>query len=372
MTKIQLYVLDDDTVYADRLAAFVRTSEFAERLQVKLFTKLDYVIELMENPQLDGILLLSEVYYPQLTNTHASLCKIILSETITNSQEAEVKVPFLYRFQSLQQLLSRLIAFYWEKLMVTSTPGHKGTQILSIYGSVGSNGKTITAVHLAKQLSFRGERVFYLSLESISSASAWMQGDSTRFSQILYYLRSTPELLAPKLELLKSHDPRLRVDYMTPRDLIREMQEMTGEDVRIFIEALVHLNQYDYIIIDMEAAVHPRIVKALELSDHIFWIVLDDLNDVFKTQALLKQIGNLHKVHLIVNKYTGKLANDFTGLNNPVKGYLPYIPEWKIIHTAEQIWQSVLFSEQVYEIFTACTSRKSTALDLDTKGAAAS
>ena len=31
MNKIQLYVLDDNIVYAERLAAFIRSSEFAER-----------------------------------------------------------------------------------------------------------------------------------------------------------------------------------------------------------------------------------------------------------------------------------------------------------------------------------------------------
>ena len=60
----------------------------------------------------------------------------------------------------------------------------------------------------------------------------WLQGDLGRFSQLLYYMKSTPDLLGTEAELLKSHDSRLRIDYLTPKDQIREMQEMNGENVR--------------------------------------------------------------------------------------------------------------------------------------------
>ncbi|MCY9692969.1 nucleotide-binding protein [Paenibacillus alginolyticus] len=353
MSKIQLYVLDDDFLYAERLAAFIRSSEFAERIQVKLFSKLELVIDFFENQQLEGVLLLSEAYFPLLMNRSTSLFKMILSETIANSKEAETKIPFLYRFQSLNQLISRLLAFYTEKHRFDAVPGTKRTKVLSVYSSSGNSGKTMTAIHLAKQLSFRGDQVFYLSLELVSSASQWLQGDLGRFSQLLYYMKSSPDLLGPKLQLLKSHDSWLRLDYLTPKDQIREMQEMSGEHVRLLIESLISLNEYDYIIVDLEASVHPRIVKSLDVSDHIIWIVRDDLNDLFKTEALTKQMGSLQNVHFVINKYTGKQTNDFSGLGKDITYKLPYIPEWKVLSTPEQIWQSGLFSEQTYEMFTA-------------------
>lgn len=353
MTKIQLYVLDDNIVYAERLADFIRSSEFAERMQVKLFSKIELVLEVLEKQQSEGILLLSETFYPHLINQSTSLCKMILSETIVSSKDAETKLPFLYRFQSLHQLLSRLLAFYAEKQSYDVGHGSKRTRVLSVYGSSGNSGKSMTAVHLAKQLTFRGEHVFYLSLESVSSAALWLQGDSGRFSQLLYYLRSTPELLGPKLQLLKSHDARLRIDYLAPQDQIREMQEMNGENVRHLIDSLISLNEYDYIIVDLEASVHPRIVKCLDLSDHIIWIVRDDLNDLYKTRVLYKQVGILPNVHFVLNKYTGKQENDFSTLGKEITYKLPYIPEWKMFSAPEQMWQSSLFSEQTYDMFTA-------------------
>ncbi|UJF35956.1 nucleotide-binding protein [Paenibacillus hexagrammi] len=298
--------------------------------------------------------MISEAYYSLVKHVDDEWCWVVLSETISTTCEAGTAIPFLYRYQGLQQLLTRLLAFYGEKQRThTSMRMNKRTEVYSVYSSVGGSGKTVTAIHLARQLAYRGHRVFYVSLESVSSASAMLQGAASKFSQLLYYAKSTPELLIPRIELLKSRDPRLGFDYLTPHDQIREMQEMKGEDVRILVEALLTSEQYDYLILDLESSLHPRIVKALELSDEVFWIVLDDLPHLFKTRAFQQQIGALRQVHFVLNKFTGKYMNDLASLEDEVAGKLPYIPDWKAVYESEQVWQSALFSEQVYEVFTS-------------------
>ncbi|OPH47235.1 hypothetical protein BC351_12085 [Paenibacillus ferrarius] len=358
MNKIQLYVLDDDNLYAERLAAFVRSSEFAERLQVKLFSKWEYILEVIEHQPVEGILLFSETFYPLLLNQSTSLFKMVLSETIANSKEAETKIPFLYRFQSLSQLLSRLHAFYAEKNHYDKGIGMKRTKVFSIFSSSGNSGKTMTALHLAKQLSFRGQQVFYLSLELVSAASQWLQGDRNRFSQILYYLKSSPDLLGPKLQLLKSHDARWRLDHLCPDDQIREMQEMSGEHIRLLLDTIIAQNEYDFIIVDLEATLHPRIVKCIESSDHIIWLLRDDVTDLFKTQILHKQLGFKPNIHFVLNKFTGILTNDFSVLGKELAFKLPYIPDWKTVSSPAQMWQSAVFSEQTYDMFAATCGGK--------------
>lgn len=351
MTKIQLYILDENEEYAQWLGAFIRSSEFAERIQVKLFSQPELIVE--SSPHAEGVLLMSEAFYSHLLNWNPSLRKIILSETIANSMDTETKVPFLYRFQSMPSLLTRLEAYYAEMLNYTRHQAFSKTRVISLYSSSGSSGKTLTAIHLAKQLAFRGKRVFYLSLESVSGAALWLQGESGRFSQLIYYMKSTPDFLGSKLQLLKSHDPLLRFDYISPNDHIREMQEMKGEQTEQLINALISLNIYDYIIVDLESSVHPRIMKVLDVSDHIIWLLRDDLHDVYKAAALYKQTGTLPSVHFVMNKYTGVQQNDFSGLCKEIMYRLPYIPEWKHISHSQQVWQSVLFSEQTYEMISA-------------------
>ncbi|WP_217582188.1 hypothetical protein, partial [Lysinibacillus sp. GbtcB16] len=89
-------------------------------------------------------------------------------------------------------------------------------------------------------------------------------------------------------------------------------------------QALLSLNTYDYILVDLESSVHPRVVKVLELSDILIWLVRDDLNDVYKTLALYGQTGALDNVHFVMNKFTGVQENDFSGLRKEISYRLPY------------------------------------------------
>ncbi len=227
------------------------------------------------------------------------------------------------------------------------------TRVISIYSSSCNSGKSITAVHMAKQLAFRGERVLYLSLETVSTASQWLQGESGRLSQLLYYLKVAPESIGPKLALLKSHDSTRRFDYLTPHEQMREMQEMSGDHVKHLIASIVGLSVYDTLIVDLESSIHPRIVKSLELSDTIIWLIRDDWNDAFKTKSLFKQISANPNIHFVMTSYRGSQANSFEFLGKNMTFKLPYIPEWKAMSSAEQVWKSDIFSEQVYGMLKA-------------------
>lgn len=354
MRKLDLYVLDDDVAYAERLAVFIRSTDFAEILQVKLFTQSDVLVHILEELHLTGILLLSDSFYPLFQHHPTPLVKICLSANIKNSNTSETMIPFVFRFQPLHQLLTRAQAIYTEAIQFDRrTSNANKTRVLSVYSSSGHCGKSVTAVHLAKQLAFRGERVMYVSLETVSVASQWLEGETCRLSQLIYYLKVSPGLFGPKLELLKSHDPKLRFDYLTPHEQMREMQEMSGEDVRQLVSSIRDLAVYDTLILDLEATVHPRIVKCLELSDAILWLVRDDWNDAFKTQFLYKQMNAYASIHFIMTCYRGSQSNKYEFIGKNMTYRLPYIPEWKGVSTPDQVWQSELFSEQVYAMFKA-------------------
>ncbi|MDR6549689.1 hypothetical protein [Paenibacillus qinlingensis] len=352
MNKLQLYVLDDDTSYAERLVLFIRSTDAATQLQVKLFTHPDVLLQELYKPNLTGVLLLSETYYPLLQHHRTPLYKMFLSANIMNSNGAGKVLPFLFRFQPLYQLISRIQALFAEGIQFDyrHSTGVNRTRVISLYSSSGYSGKSVTAVHLAKQLAFRGERVFYLSLETISAASQWLQGESVGLSQLLYYLKSSPEQFKSKLALLKSHDTKLRFDYLIPKEQMREMHEMSGDIVRQLITSIVELSVYDTLIIDLESSVHPRIVTSLEMSDEIIWLVKDDCNDAFKTESLYAQMRHFQPIHFVMACYRGSQTNSYDFLGKEMSYRLPYIPEWKVINRPEQIWHSELFSEQVYEM----------------------
>ncbi|MBP1995238.1 AAA family ATPase [Paenibacillus eucommiae] len=353
MGKLQLLLLDEDSHYAERFAAFVRTSEYGDKLQIKLFTKCEYVYNQLETAVTPSILLVSDHFKNDFLSVKDNVFVISLSSSLSGGQGlVTTDVPRVYRYQPLQQLLSLMLAFYKERNDAFQAYSNKGTKVLSLYSALGNSGKTVSAIHLAKELAFRGKRVFYLSLESPSSVSQVLRGtDPQHFSQILYYTKSAPALLEAKLELIKKNDPRLGFDFLSPCHHPREALEMKADHIQLLIEALIELNSYDYIVLDLEASLHARILRALALCDHIFWIVLDDLNCLYKTTEIRKALGLSNKVHYILNKYTGSAYNDFQSADIIFKGFLPYIPVWKTVHSAEQILSASIFSEQVYGIF---------------------
>jgi cellulose biosynthesis protein BcsQ len=354
MAKIQLLLLDEDNIYAERLAAFIKSSEYADRLQPKLFTKSEHVDKLLEAISDSCILLASESFLPECVKYKERLCMLYISNILLEDDCSDPDIPSLYRFQPLQQLLSRILDFYQGKHMIHSTPSKRTTQVVSFYSAIGNCGKTLSAVHLARELAFRGKKVLFLSLEAPSFAFQLLQGaDPQHFSRILYLVKSIPEELKNKLGLFIKHDLRLGIDYLSPCHNVREAQEMSAEETRHLIEALVVMNSYDFIMLDLEASLHVRISQALKLSDFTLWLVLDELNCLYKTKAVKKLIGALSNIHYVLNKYTGHISNDFGSADIVFSGYLPYIPEWKTINSLEPFFNGGIFPDQVMQAFEA-------------------
>jgi cellulose biosynthesis protein BcsQ len=354
MAKIQLLLLDEDNFYAERLAAFIKSSEYANRVKPKLFTKTEYVDKLLETMSDSCILLASESFLPECAKYKERLCMMSISNILIEDDCSDPNVPSLYRFQPLQQLLSRILEFYQGKHMIHSAPSKKTTQVVSFYSAIGNCGKTLSAVHLARELAFRGKKVLYLSLEAPSFAFHLLQGaDPQHFSRILYFVKSMPEQLKSKLGLFIKQDSRLGIDYLSPCHHLREAQEMSAEETRVLIEALIVMDSYDYIFLDLEASLHVRISQALKLSDFTLWLVLDELNCLHKTKAVKKLVGALSGIHYALNKYTGHISNDFGSADIVFSGYLPYIPEWKTINSLEPFFTGGIFPDQVMQAFEA-------------------
>jgi hypothetical protein len=231
MVKIQLLLLDEDHFYAERLAAFIKSSEYADRMQPKLFTKTEYVDELLEANSENCILLVSESFLPECEKFKERLCVLSINN---RHDDSEPDVPALYRFQPLQQLLSRILDFYQKNHMIHSKPSKNTTQVVSFYSAVGNNGKTLSAIHLARELAFRGKKVLFLSLEAPSFAFQLLPGaDPQHFSRLLYFVKSIPEQLKNKLGMLIKQDLRLGIDYVSPCHHLREAQEMSAEETRL-------------------------------------------------------------------------------------------------------------------------------------------
>ncbi len=357
MLKLQLYMLDDDLAFIDRFLSFLAQTKLNDKLNIKIFTKYDLFVHHLEKEGYRGVLFISEKFETQWQSgnfPHPVIWLIEYSSNDINLGKDEQRDLRLYRYQPFPQLYTNLLSGILKSDQFNAHSRHTltHTKIITFYSTVGHSGKTLTSLALAKQLSFRGKKVFMLNLEEHSSVNKLMSWPTNQnFSSLLYYVRSSPQIIASKVALFTSHDSITNISYISPSQELRELQEIQHDDITQLIETLVSLDIYDYILIDLPTTLHERTLSALTLSHHIFWIILDDLSCLHKTISLQKEINYSHKAHFIVNKYTGNLYNDYLSAGIHIAGYLPYMPEWKTMHAPTQFSNHSHFEEHVFEVF---------------------
>jgi cellulose biosynthesis protein BcsQ len=184
--------------------------------------------------------------------------------------------------------------------------------------------------------------------------------DSQNFAQFLYYIQVNADSLAGKLEALKQYDPITKVHYMEPITNITDMEEMSGNAAETMLQTLISHGEYEYIIVDLDHSLHDRVIRVLSLSQHIIWLVLDDLNHVHKSATVFRELITRfqktspqwkEKIQYILNKYTGKISNDLAASSIDLSGHLPYVPQWKSVSSIEQLMSENAFHSYLVQWF---------------------
>lgn len=379
--KLTLLVVDEDKNFLDLLLTYVRESPFDKRLLVKVFTQKAVFETFLQTAEPFHILVAKSEMIAGLTIPQKPTCTAVFQDSsleldqIPNSNQVSnqitplISYQWILKFQPFNLMLDQLVAMYMEQNQLSfqavniqrTTDEITNTQIISVYSAVGGSGKTTVAANLAKQLAFLENKVFYLNLELISSISMFPSATGSQsFSQLLYYIHADPEQILARFDRLKKVDPFTKVEYLDPIVQIQEMEEMTAEVVEQLLQMFMQSKAYDFIIIDLESSLNERIVKALSICDEIVWIVLDDMHCLQKTRLLKdelrarnleKSIQWSNKIYYLMNKYTGLMRNDFADAEIHVGGQLPYIPQWKSVHSVEQLMSESIFNRHLNQWF---------------------
>lgn len=360
MSKLELIVADHDKQYLEMISHYVNTSEFADRFVLRTFSDPEALQQFMVSLQ-GGVILLvnSNVIDTEELNLYPGNLLLHLTETNVILEEDGQALRTLYKYQPLNQLLAKVFATYVEsngKYVVERRPD-SSTKIVSLFSAVGSCGKTVTAMNLAKHVALQSKRVFYLNLELLNSTAHYLPtADNQHFSQLLYYLHTDRQKFAARFEALKAHEPRLHIDYFDSNRHMKEIAELTGEGAGQLVEALAELGTYDVIVADLGTDRHDLVLPILRQSDFILWLLADELSCLLKTQQLLRQHGELgagdvqNRTRYVLNKYLGsdmniKLLPDFN-----ISARLPYIPQWKAVADGEQLLSCKTFNDHIQQL----------------------
>ncbi|MFD0682433.1 MULTISPECIES: AAA family ATPase [unclassified Paenibacillus] len=359
MSKMKLVLLEQDSYFIDMISSYIRTSDYAETFTMSVFTTKEQGFSYIGRTQELYILLVNESFMPlpELVFRQQHGCLILLSNT--RVQADIVEYPVLCKYQPLNQLLSHIVSHFNEFTTSRMLKGNRSSEVIAVYSAVGGSGKTLAAVHLARELTYKGMRVFYLNFEQLPSPS-WLKGAGSEsencFSRMLYYGKTDPRVQSAKVERYKRKHHAMGFDFFPGVSDSAEMSEMTELDTESIIKAVLATGRYDCILLDLDSSLYPRTLASLKLSDSVLWLVIDDRIHLEKTMLQIRQFADKEvlsakevsqKLRLVFNKYSGSMKNEVAALEFPVLGYLPYIPEWKAIGTMDVLQARGVFSENL-------------------------
>jgi cellulose biosynthesis protein BcsQ len=352
MRKIRLVIADLNTKYLDLLSDFIMTTEYNEKFTIQTFSQQESFDKYRTEPRDTDLLLVdTELLSDMLPAIDTSRIFVLADHDSTRNSLIHIN-----KYQPLNQLLDRILSIYFAKEGIEQNPiiGSKKTKTISVFSAIGFCGKTTLSLNLCKILSEQGHKVFYLNLEYMSSPV--IQGDNDNaFSKLLYHIKNkTLEQVEMQLEVLKQHNQTLRFDYVPAPRMAQEMLDMNRQDSNMIIDVIVKSGQYDYLVIDLEASLQERILGALQKSDVVYWLLIDDINCLFKTQRLIEELQLIYnntnlqpKVSYVLNKSLNQRFNDIQSFGINIQGSLPYIPEWKAVYNLQQFYSSMEFLRAV-------------------------
>lgn len=362
MPRLDLAVMDEDEEYAQMLAAFVRSEEYAGQFSLTCFSRIEaFRQHLHQAERGHALYLLHESLLEQFDASLIPGKLVLLSENIQADEGGAVNAVFKY--QPLNQFFAKIASLCAESGGTPGTVEAAGgrCRVVAVYSAAGGAGKTTVALNLAQLLALQNRSVFMLNLELSSSLPSFLpSGERDCFAELLYCVRSRPQQLAVKIEQLKSYDSSTKLSYFQPPANMQELLEMSAEDVRRIVNCLAGSEAYDAIVIDLESTLHERILGALDVCDRICWIVLDDALCIRKSSSVWNEVrrrdrrerGSIGaKTCFLLNKYTGSLHHSFDDFH--LRAHLPYIPEWKSASSGEQLLSSHVFNEKLAEIAAA-------------------
>lgn len=317
MYKIRLVLADHDSKYVDKVAEYIN-SIYTSRIRVVSFTRADLLREFLSSGRDKVDILLA---HPNFLIDEPDLYKnVYMIVTLSDGSIIyQGKGCSINKYQPGDQLVSQLLNFYAEKNSSVSDliKGSARTKVVSVYSPAGGVGKTSLTLGLASKLGDFGNAVLCLSFESINSmVSGLVCNGNDAMTHILISLKENVAVLPVKLEMYKTKDPSLNIDFIEPPECFLELSELKADDLRLLFQNLRQLGKYDFILVDMDAAADERAVAVFEASDSVVLVQAPDSLCYFKTQSFLNQMritgiaektGFFDKLVPVVNKHYGNV-----------------------------------------------------------------
>lgn len=277
-------VCDLDASYACSLMDYLnekRSSPF----EVQAFTNVESLQAYARENAIEILLISTRAMCNEIRDLPVSRI-IILSEgePLQNLEE----YPFVYKYQSSDQLFSEVLEYYAEvhpQPCLAGNAAHRA-QIYAIYSPVGRARKTFFSLALGEVLA-ESRQVLYLNFEEFSGFEELFETKyQTDLSDLIYFARQKEDGFIFRLNSIVRTFHELQ--YIPPALSPADIRDVSGREWMEFLQEITVCGEYDIILLDLSEQVD-ELFQILRLCDRIYMPVLEDI----VSQAKLSQYEKL-------------------------------------------------------------------------------
>src|SRR5699024_10691036 len=122
------------------LANYIRNTDYSSRFDLKLFSEVEHLQNYLSSDQKTNILLVTKELLPEEYDEE----QIDYVITLVDHNETKSDLSQIFKYQSLDHLLSTIISNYYERhgKKEKDIGDETKTKIISLYSATGGTGKT--------------------------------------------------------------------------------------------------------------------------------------------------------------------------------------------------------------------------------------
>ena len=182
--------------------------------------------------------------------------------------------PFVYKYQSSDQLICEVMEYYAAANPNTCLfPATTDTKLIGIYSPVARSGKTAFALALGEILA-ESRQVLYLNLEEYSGFEELFGTHyRTDLTDLIYFARQKEENLVYKLNSIIQSFHGLQ--YVPPAFFSADIRGVTGEEWLLILKRIMEYCEYDVILLDLGGQME-GIFELLQRCERIYMPVAAD------------------------------------------------------------------------------------------------
>jgi len=345
MRQIRLGVLDQDSEYLEPMKAYFRSGDAGKAFRLAAFTRLEALLDHSDESGKLDLLLVGPGYASELAKLRdaAAVC-CDFGEEASGAGGSENKLPFVAKYQPLDQLAADLRELVSEHWFADARASRQSGRAIAVYSASGGCGKSMAAWNLAAGLAYYGSRTLLVSLEGFQSDTPFVSASGEdRYGKLLYYAKADPKGLPARLGALVQSDPKSGLFCIEPLLHSSDMESLSADETAALIDSL-RSSGFDYIVLDLSSALDERAEAALRGSDAVLWLVTDDALCLSKTakaysewSARLAGEPLRERILLGVNRCMGTPVHALE-LDGLAPAFcLPYMPEWKAVTSPGQL-----------------------------------